>query len=156
MVGVTLRKGRAADVPAMYRLDCLCFEEPFRFDLRSMRRFASHRNAVVVIAEAEEGIRGFAILEVTPQAKLPLAYLVTLDVHPEHRRAGLARELMGEVERLAALAGVTQIGLHVFAGNEAAILFYERLGYFRVAISHDFYAPGFDAFRYVKCVPAAQ
>jgi ribosomal-protein-alanine N-acetyltransferase len=96
-----LRPGTKADVEAMYRLDCLCFEEPFRFDLWTLRRFATQRDALVVVDETEGALRGFVIAEVSRRREVACGYVATIDVHPEHRRAGLARRLMAEVERLA-------------------------------------------------------
>jgi len=52
-----------------------------------------------------------------------------LAVDPEHRRGGLGRELMAEAERLLGEAGCPKINLQVRGTNEAALGFYERLGY---------------------------
>jgi len=145
--GWTLRVGRAADVPAMYALDLICFEEPFRFDLRSMRRFAMRVGAIVVVAESLGGLAGFVIVHME---RGRLAYVVTLDVAPEFRRRGLARGLMASAEGEALRAGAEWMGLHVFAGNASAIAFYERLGFERVAVDEGFYGAGLNAWSYRK------
>ena len=91
-IGVQYRRGMAADVPTMYALDVICFEEPFRFSQRAMRRFALGSKARVWVAEEAAGeLVGFVIVEVEGDA----GYVVTLDVAPEWRRGGVARELMG-------------------------------------------------------------
>jgi ribosomal protein S18 acetylase RimI-like enzyme len=54
-----------------------------------------------------------------------------LAVDPSQRRSGLGRELMAEVERLLAEAGCPKINLQVRGTNEAALGFYERIGYTR-------------------------
>ncbi len=54
-----------------------------------------------------------------------------LAVAPDAAAAGLGRELMAEVERLLAAAGCPKINLQVRGTNEAALGFYERLGYTR-------------------------
>jgi ribosomal protein S18 acetylase RimI-like enzyme len=54
-----------------------------------------------------------------------------LAVAPERRRGGLARKLMTEVERRLGEAGCPKINLQVRGTNEAALGFYERLGYAR-------------------------
>jgi ribosomal protein S18 acetylase RimI-like enzyme len=56
-------------------------------------------------------------------------YVVTLDVAPEFRRQGLARELMQRGEAEARRAGCGEMLLHVFVGNANAIRFYEKAGY---------------------------
>jgi [ribosomal protein S18]-alanine N-acetyltransferase len=55
------------------------------------------------------------------------------------------------VEMLAEEAGALRMELHVFTENEAAIRFYERIGYERIARRHRFYgAEGLDAYEYRK------
>lgn len=51
-----------------------------------------------------------------------------LGVAPEHRRKGLARQLMDEAERILREAGCPKINLQIRAGNDA-IAFYQRIGY---------------------------
>jgi ribosomal-protein-alanine N-acetyltransferase len=142
-----LRAGRAADLAAMYALDLDCFEEPFRFDLKSMRRFASQAGAMVVVAQAAKDLIGFVIVQME---RGRLAYVVTLDVAPARRRRGLARALMAEAEQQARDAGADRMGLHVFIENAEAITFYEGLGYERKSLDEGFYGEGLDALVYLK------
>ncbi len=136
----------------MYRLDRLCFEPPFRFDLRAMRRYASAAEAIVPIAEAGDELAGFAIVNVQRREAISSGYVTTLDVHPDHRRRGLAHQLMRHAEVIAVAEEITYLRLHVFAGNYAAIAFYEKEG-FTLPIPEpvkDFYGDGLDALVYVK------
>lgn len=52
-----------------------------------------------------------------------------LAVAPEHRRQGLARTLMQEVERRLVEQGCPKVSLMVRANNAEAVAFYARLGY---------------------------
>jgi ribosomal protein S18 acetylase RimI-like enzyme len=54
-----------------------------------------------------------------------------LAVDPSQQRSGLGRELMAETERLLGDAGCPKINLQVRGTNEAALGFYERIGYTR-------------------------
>jgi [ribosomal protein S18]-alanine N-acetyltransferase len=143
-----LRDYRADDLDGIFRLDEICFTREFRFDRESMREFAEKRNAVVQVAEEVCGrIAGFVIAHIERIASEWWAYVVTLDIAPEHRRKGLARQLMREAESRAAAAGARWIQLHVFTGNDEAIRFYEQMGYERIRIRRGFYgAAGLDAF----------
>ena len=145
----TLRPGRARDVPAMHALDLLCFEESFRFDLKSMRKFALKVGAIVVVAEAAGELVGFVIVHLERRR---LAYVVTLDVAPAFRRMGLAKALMIEAERQSSKAGADRLRLHVFVQNSAAINFYERLRFHRESMDGGFYGDGLDAWIYWKVV----
>jgi [ribosomal protein S18]-alanine N-acetyltransferase len=152
---IILRSYRTTDLDAMFGLDEACFAEDFRFDRESMREFAEERSAVVRVAEKVCGeIVGFVIAHIESVASEWRAYVVTLDVAPDCRRMGLARRLMEEAEAGAVAAGVQWIQLHVFAGNDAAIHFYERLGYERIRVRRGYYgSAGLDAIVYGKELP---
>ena len=148
---VELRRFRADDLEAIFRLDELCFSEQFRFDRESMRKFAEARGAITLIAENVSGeLSGFAITHVEKMATGKRAYVVTLDVAFGDRRTGVAGQLMEETERLAALAGAVWIELHVFVENEGAVQFYEGRGYRRLGTSAGFYGRRLDAWVYRK------
>ena len=144
--GIVLRGYRPGDWKGMYALDLVCFEPPFRFSEREMRRFAEARGAICVLAEADEELAGFCIAHLEG----PWAYVVTLDVAPEWRRRGLAARLMADVEEQARAGGAGGLGLHVYNGNAGAIRFYERIGYSRVGMAEGFYGRGLDALVYRK------
>ena len=145
-VGLELRAYRAGDWKAMYALDLICFEPPFRFGQREMRRLAEAPNAICVLAQADAALAGFCIVDIEDR----WAYVVTLDVAPERRRRGLATRLMAAVEARVRAGGSTGIGLHVFNANSGAIRFYERIGYERIGMHEDFYGGGLDALIYRK------
>ena len=143
---IQLRGYEPRDLDAMFRLDEVCFEEPFRFTHSAMQRFAESRKARAVIAESDAALAGFAILHVEGS----VGYIVTLDVAEDFRRQGLAQHLMQAMEWQAVEAGCAVVGLHVFVGNEAAIRFYERVGYERTGDVPGFYGEGLDAWAYTK------
>ena len=144
--GIVLRGYRPRDWKSMHALDLVCFEPPFRFNEREMRRFAEERGAICVLGEAGGGLAGFCIAHLEGK----WAYVVTLDVAPEWRRRGLAARLMAEIEEQARAAGAGGIGLHVYNGNGGAIRFYEQIGYSRVGMAEGFYGRGLDALVYRK------
>lgn len=152
MSGISLRDGTANDIGAMYELDLLCFEGPFSFDLASMRRYATHPKSIVIIAERDDLLVGFIVVNPARRKALQSAYVTTLDVHPEARRQGIAKALLTAAEDRAAATGAISMQLHVFAGNSAAIQFYEAAGYEQALFTEDFYAPGLDAWMLIKTI----
>ena len=151
-----LRGYEPADLDAMHALDVDCFERPFRFTRRSMQRFAEAKKARVVIADLDHKVAGFCILHIEQAVHGRAAYIVTLDVAPEHRRKGIARALMLQAELLAAEAGCTMMALHVFTGNAAAIDFYQGAGFIQSHRSPGFYGGRLDALVFHKTLaPAA-
>jgi ribosomal-protein-alanine N-acetyltransferase len=137
----------------MHALDLQCFAPPFRFSRRAMRSFAEAAGAITLLAESAGQLAGFAIVQLeshsAPHDRCT-AYVVTLDVAPPHRRLGLGRRLMQQMETRAAAAGAEIMALHVFPGNPAAVSLYQSLAYQRSEIAPDFYAPGLDALLYRK------
>ncbi len=152
---VTLRPYRPHDLDAIFHLDELCFDPPFRFSRASMRRFAEASHAIAVVAEAKHAeIVAFVILHLERTVGGKRAYVVTLDVSPQERRAGLAGLLMDTAEQRGRGAGAQTSVLHVFTENLAAIRFYEARGYQRVGVAKSFYGAAnrvpMDAYLYRK------
>jgi len=56
-------------------------------------------------------------------------WIYYLAVHPAHRRQGHGRHLVAQAEQRLAAVGCPKLNLLVRDGNEAALAFYERLGY---------------------------
>jgi ribosomal protein S18 acetylase RimI-like enzyme len=56
-------------------------------------------------------------------------YVHQLGVHPLHRRRGVGRALMSQVDTLAQEVGVSEVGLDTWSFNADAIRFFEALGF---------------------------
>jgi len=145
------REYRKTDLEAMVAMDVVCFPPEFRFSRRAMMQFAEARNAITIIAEADDAaLAGFIIAHVERVATGTRGYLATIDVAPEHRRAGLAEHLMQLAERAATAHGAAHMELHVSIENGAAIRLYDRCGYKRTEVVPGFYGEGIDAYGYRK------
>ncbi|MFJ1754568.1 GNAT family N-acetyltransferase [Kitasatospora sp. NPDC088134] len=66
--------------------------------------------------------------DVLPDGR-PLAWVMLVEVAPEHRRHGHGRTLMHLAEHACRAAGVHDLGLNVFSGNAPARALYDSLGY---------------------------
>jgi GNAT superfamily N-acetyltransferase len=89
---------------------------------------------VTLVAVGDASIAGTARLYPPGAAGfLPAgwAWVRAVGVHPELRRAGVARQLMAECRRRAAGGGATVLSLHTMAFMPGAVRLYERLGYRR-------------------------
>jgi [ribosomal protein S18]-alanine N-acetyltransferase len=138
---------RPSDFEAMYRLDQLCFEPGIAYSREELARFLDIATARSVVAEAAGAIAGFAVGYLAGRR---VAHVVTLDVRPERRRRGLARELLGGLlERLEG-AGARQARLEVSVQNAAAVAFYEAMGFSRRRELRHYYGPGLHAWEMGK------
>ena len=154
-----------ADFAALYAVEELCFDAPFRFSRALMRKLIANPNSATWIAEtaaAEKGIAeensklaGFAIVDWATVPKGTVAYIQTIEVNPASRRQGIARELLRLSEVSALVVGATAIWLHVDVENTAAMHLYEGRGYARKGREEHFYARNRAAFIYAKSLAAA-
>src|ERR1700735_4945724 len=122
-----------ADFAALYAVEELSFDAPFRFSRALMRKLIANPNSATWIAEtrapekkiAEEEstkeniveenkkLAGFAIVDWATVPKGTVAYIQTIEVNPGSRRKGIASELLRLSEVSALVVGATAVWLHV-------------------------------------------
>jgi ribosomal protein S18 acetylase RimI-like enzyme len=138
------------DFERLYALEELCFEPPFRFSRRMMRRLVSRANAATWMAEEDGRMAGFAIVEWNREPDEMTAYIQTIEVVPERRGCGVGDELLGRIESSARLAGARRIWLHVEVSNAGAIRLYEAHGSRCEGREENYYPRGRSALIYGK------
>jgi ribosomal protein S18 acetylase RimI-like enzyme len=74
------------DFAALYAVEELCFEPPFRFSRALMRKLIANPNSAAWIAEENGKLASFAIVDWATVPKGTVAYIQTIEVHPESRR----------------------------------------------------------------------
>lgn len=139
-----------ADFPALYAIEELSFEPPFRFSRSYMRRLTESPRGATWIAEEDGNLAGFAIVEFISSKGMPAAYIQTIEVSPDRRGQGIGGELLRRIESSACSAGAEFIWLHVDTGNHNAIHLYESHDYQLKGRSDGYYPRGRDAFIYRK------
>jgi ribosomal-protein-alanine N-acetyltransferase len=100
-----------------------------------VQHFINGSDSSVVVARVEQRVAAFAIMHFSDD----VAHLNLLGVQTEHRRQGLGRRLMDWLTATAIEAGVFRINLELRTHNEAARLFYERLGFDSLGIVQGYY-----------------
>ncbi len=141
---------RPEDFVQLYAIERICFRPPIRFPRRYMQQLVSSPNSASWIAEQDQQMFGFAIVDWTTEALQTSAYIQTLEVSPAHRRRGIATELLRRIETSASAAGASTIGLHVAESNASAIHLYREHGYLLQGTEENYYAPGLHALIYAK------
>jgi len=144
-----------ADFPALYALEEICFQPPIRYSRAWMRQLIANPNSATWIAEENKTMAGFAIVEWTTVPKGTVAYIQTIEVHPNSRRRGIAAELLRRVEDSARAAGARSIWLHVDVENPAAIQLYRSRGFAQKGREEHYYARHRPAFIYAKSLVVA-
>ena len=102
-----------------------------------------NRDCVVLAARDRRRVIGFAIMEFLDIH----AHLTLLAVQPGYQRRGIGRELVEWLEASARTAGIFAVQLELRMNNDAARLFYERLGYRENGCKEAYYGGREDALR---------
>jgi len=131
---------RPDDFPQLYAIEEICFQPPLRFPRRYMRHIIESPASATWIAEEEDTLTGFAIVEWSGDPPRRQAYIQTLEVTPAHRRRGIASELLRRLETSAQQAGAREIWLHVDTENDSALRLYRAHGYQQQGRAEHYYA----------------
>jgi ribosomal-protein-alanine N-acetyltransferase len=143
----SLRPYRREDFPQLLELDQVCFPEGISYDRLELSHFISRPNALTVIAEEEGKLAGFILVN---RARDKAGHVITIDVHPQHRRHGLGTQLMEEAEKQLKADAAPGIYLEVAVDNKPAIHFYKRHGYSVIKTIPRYYLNSIDALLMTK------
>lgn len=127
-----IRLAHPSDAEVMAHLSRAEIEQGLTWRWTPQRVRRSMHDADTNVAVAVEGARllGFGIMVYRDER----AHLCLLAVQPAHRRRGVGTALLAWLEQVARVAGITALGLEARQDNAAALAFYQRQGYRRVAV----------------------
>ncbi len=136
------------DINDCWRLDQRCFSDGEAYDRETIRYLVSHAQSVChKIISPSDQMLAFVVGMIEPDGT---GHVVALAVAPEHRRSGLGRRLMAEVEQGFLRRGITTVRLEVRTSNVGAQKLYLNLGYKIVRRMSRYYTSGDDGFLMVK------
>jgi ribosomal-protein-alanine N-acetyltransferase len=146
-----------ADFPQLYSIEQLCFQPPFRFPRPYMHQLIANPNSATWIAEEDQQMTGFAIVDWAQHdtqtiAYVQTAYIQTIEVAPTHCKRGIATELLQRVETSAIAAAAQILWLHVAEDNQPAIRLYQLHGFQPQGREENYYAPGIPALIFTKSI----
>ena len=122
-LGVRIREGVAADLPAVARIDTACFDEVWRYDEPELARIA--RVERLAVAEAEGGaIIGYTLATVMRGS----ATLSRLATAPHARRCGIGRAILSEAAQWATRSGAVTMALCTQEQNAESRSLYAAAG----------------------------
>jgi len=134
------------DAPALHDLDQRCFPPGIAYSLSEIRATLAARGG---FHRGFPSDAAFAAFVLTLPAR-GFGHIITVDVEPAHRRAGLGRRLMLAAEAHYAEIGAAAMRLEVAVNNAAALAFYAGLGYRVVKPLPGYYAADLDGLRLEK------
>lgn len=107
-------------------------------------------NAVDLVARVNGEIAGFVIGGIEDLSGRQVGHVYTIDVGVNHRRKGVGKRLIKDIENVFIDHGVGVIYLEVRANNQAARRLYETQGYRSVEAIENYYSAGIHGLRMIK------
>jgi ribosomal-protein-alanine N-acetyltransferase len=123
-----------ADVPQVAALEQASFADPWSERVLSEELSLADRRYVVA-AEPDGPVVGYGGVMLVGDD----AHVMTMAVHPAHRRRGLGTRLLLWMVDAAMGAGAVHLTLEVRVSNDAARSLYERFGFERVGVRRGYY-----------------
>ncbi|NLY38081.1 MAG: GNAT family N-acetyltransferase [Firmicutes bacterium] len=128
------------DLPQVARLEAVFFPEPL--DLESLQRLWAMPITCYIGVKKDELLAGYIGFQLFG----PMAHTISMGVHPEHRRAGLATLIQETADRVAASRGARWFSGEVRVSNTAQLKFLlEKLGWIQIGVCPRFFKNGEDA-----------
>ena len=122
-----------ADLDMVSENEAICFSMPW-----SRAAFAQmlHKNeAIYLVAELDGHVVGHCgVTNIVGEGEI-----TNVAVHPDHRRQGIACQMLQTLLEEGEKAGITAFTLEVRAGNQTAVHLYEKAGFVSEGIRPGFY-----------------
>lgn len=157
-----LRDFRQPDFEAIWRIDQQCFAPGISYSRLDMAEYLRRTRSFTVVAESAEDrtpvmpgnnptgnvpkpatglMLGFIIAEAGTRG----GHIITIDVLPEARKAGVGSQLLGFAEERLHAAGCQFVILETAVHNRVALAFYKAHEYHVVRTIPRYYSDGVDA-----------
>jgi ribosomal-protein-alanine N-acetyltransferase len=143
-----IRLAEAGDARAMAQMSRQYVEQGLGWSWTEGRVLGAIRSRACNVAVVRERARlaAFGIMQYADDK----AHLALLCVHPGRRRRRLGTQLLAWLEKCADTAGIGCVLLEARADNEAALAFYEHLGYRSTGRISGYYRGVLDAVKLEK------
>ena len=120
-------------VPQIAALEQVCFSDPW--PEAGIQSELDNPLSLWLVALVGEEVVGY----VGSQTVLGEADMMNVAVSPEHRRKGIAKELLISLQNALCAKKAYSLTLEVRASNAPAIALYERMGYIQVGRRPNYY-----------------
>ena len=142
-----IRLATKEDLDALLNLENICFKEE-TFSRRQLKYLLQEARSIVLVAEIEDNIIGSIIILL--RERILNARIYSFNVHPEHRRKGIAKLLMDTAFSILKEKGYNKITLEVGINNHIAQNLYKSKGFIVDKKLSDYYTNGDDALHLTK------
>jgi [ribosomal protein S18]-alanine N-acetyltransferase len=166
-VAFTVRDFQPSDFDTLWHIDQTCFPAGISYSRAELRLYMRRRASFTLVAvsggsgeaidptstgkaeknsseaaSANASIAGFTVAEAGARAR---GHIITIDVIPSARRAGVGSLLLRAAEDRLISVECRSVELETAVDNLSAISFYERQGYSAIRTLPRYYSNGVDA-----------
>ena len=126
MVGniIRVRGAKPYDMSTVLDIEKFCFPDPYPMSLLSRLYITSPEGFLV--AEVDGKVVGYLIGTLRWGAS---GHIMAIGVYPEYRKRGVGTALMVQILDILRMRGARSARLEVRKSNDAAQLFYQKLGF---------------------------
>ena len=129
-----IRRAEERDVPALEKIEKLCFSVPWTYE-SLYHDVTENKAARYLVTETEQGICGYmGIWKILDEG-----HITNVAVDPAFRRRHIASAMLEAMTEIMAEEGVTSLTLEVRAGNLAARELYRKKGFREAGIRKGYY-----------------
>lgn len=142
-----LRPATPADIPALVGLENHSFSSD-RLSRRSFRHLLTRGHAVILVDDGGEVLRGYVLLLFSRGTSM--ARLYSIAVAPECKGQGVGSGLLDAAEAIVRENDCVSIRLEIRKDNQPSLALFQRHGYKKFKVVHDYYEDHMDALRFEK------
>jgi ribosomal-protein-alanine N-acetyltransferase len=137
----TIHDYRPEEFETLWALDQECFPPGIAYSERELKSYMRRPGSfTMVAADGSDKISGFIVANSGRRG-----HIITIDVAPAARRAGLGSQLLRAAEERLRATGARAVNLETAVDNMPALSFYKRHGYIVVSSWPRYYSNGVDA-----------
>ncbi len=148
-----MRDYRPGDFGSLWKLDQLCFREGISYSKAELRHYIDRPATFTIVAEQGETIVGFLVAD---RSRQRYGHIITIDIDPSKRRAGIGAALMQQAEERLRISGCNSVLLETAVDNVSALAFYKSLGYSVLKTIPRYYLNSIDALQMGKKLARAE
>lgn len=126
-MSLTIQRAQRKDLDALIALNEASMPEHYK--LAWWNFHLNYFGDVLLAAKIDDKIVGYVMCHVETVQHIRSGLIISLAVAQEHKRKGIGRQLMQDVQRVFREKGIPLVVLQVRKSNLDAIRFYESLGY---------------------------
>lgn len=128
-----VRKMNSRDIASVHQLEKECFSRPWSEN--SLLNEVDKENSVFLVYEIDREVVGYGGMYLV----IDEGDITNIAVSANHRRKGVAEEILTEMFDIAVKRGIVSFTLEVRKSNKAAISLYEKLGFKEEGCRKNFY-----------------